>query len=142
MVLGIAGLGILAWGILLPSGAHAAWTTATAGWFGSTSQLGWINGISGTDRGTTDFISLVRSFVNWILGLISLIALLMALYGGFKMVTSAGDDGKYKDGFKVLKNAAIGLIIIGLSWIIVSSVFWLISSVWSTATAGTTGTLQ
>jgi hypothetical protein len=53
----------------------------------------------------------------------------MALYGGFKMVTSAGDDTKYKAGFKVLKNAAIGLIIIGLSWILVSSIFWIIGTV-------------
>jgi hypothetical protein len=63
------------------------------------------------------------------LGLISLVALLMALYGGFQMVTSAGDDTKYKAGFKVLKNAAIGLIIIGLSWILVSSIFWIIGTV-------------
>jgi hypothetical protein len=39
------------------------------------------------------------------------------------MVTAAGDDGKYKEGFKILKQAAIGLIIVWFSWIIVSTVF-------------------
>jgi hypothetical protein len=57
-------------------------------------------------------LSVARNFVNWVLGLLSLIALGMALYGGFKMVTAAGDDGKYKEGFKILKQAAIGLIIV------------------------------
>jgi hypothetical protein len=57
---------------------------------------------------------------------LSLIALAMALFGGFKMVTAAGDDGKYKEGFKVLKQAAIGLVVVGLSWIIVSTIFLLI----------------
>lgn len=86
-------------------------------------------GVAGTQNaaGTgTNLLDIIKSFINWILGLLSLIALGMALYGGFQMVTAAGDDGKYKEGFKVLKQAAIGLIIVGFSWIIVSSIFWLI----------------
>ena len=86
-------------------------------------------GVAGTQNaaGTgTNLLDIIKSFINWILGLLSLIALGMALYGGFQMVTAAGDDGKYKAGFKVLKQAAIGLIIVGFSWIIVSSIFWLI----------------
>jgi hypothetical protein len=42
------------------------------------------------------------------------------------MVTAAGDDGKYKKGFKILQQAAVWLAIIGLSWIIVSFIFFLI----------------
>ena len=42
------------------------------------------------------------------------------------MVTAAGDETKYKEGFKVLKQAAIGLAVIGLSWLIVSFIFLLI----------------
>lgn len=86
-------------------------------------------GLAGTDSaaGTgVNLLDIIKSFINWILGLLSLIALGMALYGGFQMVTAAGDDGKYKGGFKVLKQAAIGLIVVGFSWIIVSSIFWII----------------
>lgn len=75
---------------------------------------------------SVSLLTVVKSFINWILGLLSLIALGMALFGGFKMVTAAGDDGKYKEGFKVLKQAAIGLVVVGLSWIIVSTIFALI----------------
>jgi len=71
-------------------------------------------------------LDVVKSFINRVLWLLSLIALGMALFGGFKMVTAAGDDGKYKEGFKVLKQAAIGLVVVGLSWIIVSTIFMLI----------------
>lgn len=106
-------------------------------------DVGGVNqiGVAGTSNaaGTgTNLLDIIRSFINWILGLLSLIALGMALWGGFQMVTAAGDDGKYKEGFKVLKQAAIGLIIVGFSWIIVSSIFWLIGGFSSggTPTAG------
>jgi hypothetical protein len=44
------------------------------------------------------------------------------------MVTAAGDDGRYKKGMGILKQAGIWLVIIGLAWLIVSAVFWLISA--------------
>jgi hypothetical protein len=44
------------------------------------------------------------------------------------MVTAAGDEKKYGEWLKVLKYAAIGLAIIGLSWMIVSVVFWFVGT--------------
>jgi len=52
--------------------------------------------------------------------------LVILLWGGFQMVTAAGDDTKYKNGFKILKQAAIGLIFIGVSWLVVSVIFRLL----------------
>jgi uncharacterized membrane protein YukC len=40
------------------------------------------------------------------------------------MVTSAGDEKKYEKGLTILKYAAIGLVIVGVSWLIVSAVYW------------------
>lgn len=74
-------------------------------------------------------INTIKSFINWMLGLLSLIALIILLYGGFKMVTAAGDETKYKDGFKVMKQAGIWLAVIGLSWFVVSIIFWVIGGV-------------
>ncbi|MBU0627054.1 hypothetical protein KKG31_03555 [Patescibacteria group bacterium] len=71
-------------------------------------------------------MDVIRTFLNWVLGILSLIALIVLLYGGFNMVTAAGDDAKYKKGFKILQQAAVGLAIVGLSWIIVSAIFWII----------------
>lgn len=90
----------------------------------SVDGIGWL----GTETDAPSLLGIVKSFINWILWLLSLIALGMALFGGFKMVTAAGDDGKYKEWFKVLKQAAIGLVVVGLSWIIVSAIFAIIGS--------------
>lgn len=45
------------------------------------------------------------------------------------MVTAAGDDGKYKAGFKILKQAGVGLLFIGLAWLFVSLIFFVIQSI-------------
>jgi hypothetical protein len=58
--------------------------------------------------------------------MLALIALIICLWGGFQMVTAAGDDGKYKKGMTILKQAAIGLIIIGVAWLFVSVIFWVV----------------
>lgn len=41
-------------------------------------------------------IQVIKSFINWMLGILSLIALVILIRGGFQMVTAAGDDAKYK----------------------------------------------
>jgi preprotein translocase subunit Sss1 len=46
------------------------------------------------------------------------------------MMTAGGDDGKYTEGTNILKKAAIGLVVIGWSWMLVSVVMWLIGNVW------------
>jgi hypothetical protein len=62
------------------------------------------------------------------LGMLATIALVICIRGGFQMVTAAGDDGKFKKGQGVLKQAAIGLAIILLAWLIVSVVFWFVNT--------------
>lgn len=53
------------------------------------------------------------------------------------MVTAAGDDKKYQSGFTILKQAAVGLIVVGISWIIVSFIFWVIGALATTGQAPT-----
>ena len=74
------------------------------------------------------FLDTVKNAINWILGILATIALVVCLYGGFLMVTAAGDEKKYQKGLGVLKYAAIGLAIIGLSWMIVSIIFWFVGT--------------
>jgi hypothetical protein len=45
------------------------------------------------------------------------------------MVTAAGDETKYKKGFKILQQAAIGLVFIWVSWLVVSVIFWLLTTI-------------
>ena len=69
----------------------------------------------------------IRTAINWVLGMLSLVALVLCLYAGFLMMTSSGDENKYKKGVGIMKWAAIGLAIIALSWLIVSLIFWVIN---------------
>ncbi|MDR2540623.1 MAG: hypothetical protein LBD11_02285 [Candidatus Peribacteria bacterium] len=54
----------------------------------------------------------VKTFINWMLGMLATIALVLVLWAGFQMVTAAGDDAKYKKGMTILKQAGIGLVIV------------------------------
>jgi preprotein translocase subunit Sss1 len=60
--------------------------------------------------------------------MLATVALVLCLYAGFLMLTSAGDEKKYTKGMDILKKAGIGMVIIGLSRLIVSLVFWVINN--------------
>lgn len=115
----------MTFGILI-AGSWIALAQNTPSGFGdvtSTSNIGvsW----TGTAQGGK-LIDVIKSFINRMLGILALIALVILLWGGFQMVTAAGDDAKYKKGFKILQQAAIGLVFIWVSWLIVSLIFWLL----------------
>ena len=76
-------------------------------------------------------INVIRTAINWVLWMLSLVALVIALYAGFLMMTSGGDEKKYQKWVGLLKWAGIGLAIIALSWLIVSLIFWIINwAIW------------
>ena len=94
--------------------------------------LSWTEGTD-ADASSSSLLDTITNAVNWILGMLALIALVICLWWGFQMVTAAGDDGKYKKGMGILKQAAIGLVIIGVSWLFVSLIFWMI---WTLSAGG------
>ncbi len=69
----------------------------------------------------------VKKAINWVLGLLALIALVICLWAGWKMLTAAGDAKAYGDGFTMLRQAGVGLVMIGISWLLVSFIFWVIN---------------
>ena len=81
------------------------------------------------DDGNPKLITAIKDAINLILGLLGTIALVILLWGGFQMVTAAGDEGKHKKGFTILKQAGMGLIFIGLAALFVQLIFWFISSI-------------
>ena len=116
----------LAWVAVLPNMANAQTSN-------STSTTDWSNprgerNLLDSNQSLTGAAALdtVKNVINWILWILATVALVMCLYGGFKMVTSAGDEKKYWEWVKVLKYAAIWLAIIWLSWMIVSVIFWFV----------------
>lgn len=61
--------------------------------------------------------------IRWSLGLLSLVAITVMLYGGFTWMTAAGNDEKIGKAKKILTYATIGLVIIISSFVLVSTVF-------------------
>lgn len=72
-------------------------------------------------------IDVIKWIVNWVLGILSLVALIILLRWWFQMVTAAWDESKYKKWFTILKQAAIWIIFIWVSWFIVSLIFAVIT---------------
>lgn len=66
--------------------------------------------------GNADPESIVVNIINWILGILALIAVIMILIGGFKWMTAGGNEEKVEGAKKLLIAAVIGLVIILAAW--------------------------
>ncbi len=69
----------------------------------------------------------IQTAINWVLWLLSAVALVLVIYAWFLMMTSWWDSKKYNQWLSIIKNAAIWLVIIGVSWLIVSLIFYVIN---------------
>ena len=107
-------------------------TDGTFKWgFGNSKYTTWIAVKWTWDQTWDSIIWVVKSAINWVLWILSLVVLVLLLWGGFQMITAAGDDAKYKKGFTILKQAGIWLAFIATAWLIVSLIFFVIQ--WSGA---------
>lgn len=71
----------------------------------------------------SDLTSMIGKIINFMIYAIAIPAtVVMALWGGFKAMTSGGDPKKHQEGIKTLTQAAIGLAISLLAWLIVDTV--------------------
>lgn len=75
-----------------------------------------------SDRDITNLGDLVSVLIPYIFGIAGLILLLMLIFSGFQLLTSAGDPKALESGQKRLTSAVIGFIIIFLSYWIVKFV--------------------
>lgn len=66
-------------------------------------------------------IDLVRVLLNYFLGFLGILSLAIVIYGGFMYVTAGVNDSGAETGKKVLTYAAIGIIVILLSFVIVNT---------------------
>ena len=94
-----------------------------------------INGIAGTDgsdKGNT-LETVIKNTINWILSILSLIVFVLLLWWGFQMVTANWDDKKFSAWVTILKQSAIWLGFIAVSWLMVSMIFRILWKVWATS---------
>jgi hypothetical protein len=78
--------------------------------------------IGNVTGGATGLRGLVLTIVNYILGFLSIVAVMMIIYGGMLYVTAAGKQETVDKGKKILMYTIIGIVIIMLSFVIVNAV--------------------
>ena len=111
--------------------------------FADTEYKFWINpqnvveikGIAGTDKPVdqkNQLETVIKNAINWVLWILSLIVFILLLWWGFQMVTANWDDKKFSAGMTILKQAAIWLGFIAVSWLLVSMIFRVLWQVWAT----------
>lgn len=76
---------------------------------------------SSVGLGTSDLKSTTLNIVSWVLGIMALVAVAMIIFSSFIAATASGDERGEK-AKKVIVGAIIGLIIILISWAIVTFV--------------------
>ena len=68
----------------------------------------------------------VKLIINRVLWLLALIALIVLIYTGVMMLINARDSKKVEEWYGVVRNVAIALVFIWVSWLVVSFIFWAI----------------
>ena len=80
-------------------------------------------GVSNVNPGAnTDLMSMIRTILNVIFGIIGIIAVIMIVIGGVYYTTSQGDADKTKKGKNTIMYGIIGLVVVLLSFAIVNYV--------------------
>ena len=77
---------------------------------------------------TKNWQELVEFFVKLFLGVAGIVAVIFAIYGGFMYMTSAGAEEQAEKGRATFVNALIGLVIIILSYVVISVVIDLLTA--------------
>ena len=69
-----------------------------------------------------DLAGIIVNVTNWILGFITIIAVLMIIWGGVQYLTAAGDEGAVEKAKHPITYAVLGLIVVGIAYAIVQVV--------------------
>jgi len=64
----------------------------------------------------------ITNIVNGVLGLTAIVAVAFIVYGGFLYITSQGDQQQIEAGKKAIIGAVLGIIVVGLAYVVVKFV--------------------
>jgi hypothetical protein len=71
----------------------------------------------------------IVTIIGWLLSISGAIAILFVIIGGFRYITSAGNEESAEAGKKTVINAIIGIVVIILSYVIVNVISNTVSGV-------------
>lgn len=84
--------------------------------------------LNGVNCQATSVNGLIKTVINWLLGIAFGIAVLFLIIGGFWYITSAGNEETAEKGKGTAINAIIGIVIIILSYVIVNVISNLVTN--------------
>ncbi|HET9721609.1 MAG TPA: pilin [Candidatus Saccharimonadales bacterium] len=74
--------------------------------------------VSGTDA-TTQIDNIIHTIVNLLSAIVGIVAVIMIIVGGFRYITSGGNDTSVTSAKNTILYAIIGLVVVALAQIIV-----------------------
>ena len=78
------------------------------------------SGIHGTVK--SDLSTTITSFINYFLAFLGLLSVTMLIYSGVLMVTAQGDEKQIEKAKKIILWSVIGILVIMLSFVIVTTI--------------------
>ena len=67
------------------------------------------------------FVKMVEGVITFLFGLLTLLAVMMIVFAGFKLVTSQGNTSAWGEAKNMLVNIIVGFVIIMAAWLIVDT---------------------
>lgn len=67
------------------------------------------------------FIQMVSVIISWLFGFLVLVAVLLIVFAGFKLVVSAGNPSAMTAAKGMISNVIIGFVIVMAAWLIVDT---------------------
>ena len=83
---------------------------------------------TGLNCQATSVNGLIKTVINWLLGIAFGVAVLFLIIGGFWYITSAGNEETAEKGKGTAINAIIGIVIIILSFVIINVIAGLVTN--------------
>lgn len=74
----------------------------------------------GTAQG--NLADVILRIINYVLAIVGVIALAVLVYGGFMYITSAGNEDQIESAKRIIINAIIGIVVIGVAAALVNFV--------------------
>ena len=106
--------------ILISNISFVAAQTTPGGTAGS--ETGLVKCGVSRDCTICDIFILIRDVFNFALGILAALAVLSIVIGGIYVLTSAGNSGRVSEGYSIITNAVIGLLLVMASFLLFSFV--------------------
>ena len=69
-----------------------------------------------------DLVLVVVRLINFLLAISGLVAMIFIVWGGWGMITAAGNEEKITTGKATLSNAVIGFFLILVAWVLIDAI--------------------